>query len=160
MYAWSWSWYKWMSCLMTPVSGQKLILKLSTSRLKLITSVNEIATFTIDFPPHMMGNFQSIRCNKTTRQLDNERTTITRQWQSIPTNGSDNACLHLRSPKSRKHCFLVFRKVWMKILHMDHFWQTHPHKTENLVFFSPFMCNFSLDYSYADKTKVEGFHII
>ena len=49
-----------MSCLMTPVSGQKLILKLSTSCLKLITSVNELATFTIDFPPHMMGNFQFI----------------------------------------------------------------------------------------------------
>ena len=52
-----------------------------------------------------MDNIQ--RGNKTRRQLDNETTTITRQWQPIPTNGSDNnACLHLRRPKSQKHDML------------------------------------------------------
>ena len=104
-----------------------------------------------------MDNIQ--RDNKTTRQLDNDTTTTTRQWQPIPTNGSDNTCLHLRSPKSQKHCFLVevSGKIWMKILNMDHFCQIHPHKTENLVFFSPFVCNFTLDYSYAAISKVGGF---
>ena len=91
-----------------------------------------------------MDNIQ--RDNKTTRQLDNDTTTTTRQWQPIPTNGSDNTCLHLRSPKSQKHCFLVevSGKKLMKIIDMDHFCWTHPHKTENLVFFSPFVCNFQI----------------
>ena len=59
-------------------------------------------------------------------------------------------------------CFLVevSGKIWMKILKMDNFWHNHSHKTENLFFFSPFVCNFPWDYSYAAITKVGGFHII